>query len=32
VDDWPAFTATVDRLLAFAEDHPVGHLSAPTSR
>ena len=26
VDDWPAFTATVDRLLAFAEDHPVDHL------
>jgi hydroxyacylglutathione hydrolase len=26
VYDWPAFTATVDRLLAFAEDHPVGHL------
>ena len=26
VYDWPAFTATVDRLLAFAEEHPVGHL------
>jgi hydroxyacylglutathione hydrolase len=26
VFDWPAFTATVDRLLAFAEDHPVAHL------
>jgi len=26
VPDWPAFTATVDRLLAFAGDHPVGHL------
>jgi hydroxyacylglutathione hydrolase len=26
VYDWPAFTATVDRLLAFAEDHPVDHL------
>lgn len=24
--DWPAFAATVDRLLAFAEDHPVGHM------
>jgi glyoxylase-like metal-dependent hydrolase (beta-lactamase superfamily II) len=26
VFDWSAFTATVDRLLAFTEDHPVGHL------
>lgn len=26
VFDWPAFTTTVDRLLAFAEDHPVAHL------
>ena len=26
VFDWPAYTATVDRLLAFAADHPVGHL------
>jgi hydroxyacylglutathione hydrolase len=26
VYDWPAFTATVDRLLAFAEDQPVDHL------
>jgi hydroxyacylglutathione hydrolase len=26
VFDWTAFTATVDRLLAFAEDHPVAHL------
>jgi len=24
--DWAAFTATVDRLLAFAADHPVVHL------
>jgi hydroxyacylglutathione hydrolase len=24
VFDWPADTATVDRLLAFAADHPVG--------
>jgi hydroxyacylglutathione hydrolase len=26
VVDWPAFTATIDRLLAFAETHPVSHL------
>jgi hydroxyacylglutathione hydrolase len=26
VFDWPAYAATVDRLLAFAADHPVGHL------
>jgi glyoxylase-like metal-dependent hydrolase (beta-lactamase superfamily II) len=26
VVDWPAFTATIDRLLAFAEEHPVSHL------
>jgi len=26
VFDWTAFTATVDRLLAFTQDHPVGHL------
>jgi hydroxyacylglutathione hydrolase len=26
VSDWPAYIATVDRLLAFAADHPVGHL------
>jgi hydroxyacylglutathione hydrolase len=26
VFDWPAHTATVDRLLAFAAAHPVGHL------
>jgi hydroxyacylglutathione hydrolase len=26
VFDWPAYTATVDRLLAFAAANPVGHL------
>jgi glyoxylase-like metal-dependent hydrolase (beta-lactamase superfamily II) len=26
VFDWPAYAATVDRLLAFTADHPVGHL------
>jgi hydroxyacylglutathione hydrolase len=26
VFDWPAFSATVDRLLAFAEEQPVAHL------
>jgi hydroxyacylglutathione hydrolase len=24
--DWPAYSATVDRLPAFAADHPVGRL------
>jgi glyoxylase-like metal-dependent hydrolase (beta-lactamase superfamily II) len=26
VQDWQAFTATIDRLLAFAEEHPVTHV------
>jgi hydroxyacylglutathione hydrolase len=26
VRDWPAFVATIDRLLSFAESHPVSHV------
>ncbi|KRE56159.1 MBL fold metallo-hydrolase [Phycicoccus sp. Soil748] len=26
VEDWPAFRATIDRLVAFAEAHPVSHV------
>jgi hydroxyacylglutathione hydrolase len=26
VEDWPAFRATIDRLIAFAENHPVSHV------
>jgi hydroxyacylglutathione hydrolase len=26
VEDWPAFRATIDRLIAFAETHPVSHV------
>jgi hydroxyacylglutathione hydrolase len=26
VQDWPAFHATIDRLIAFAESHPVSHV------
>jgi glyoxylase-like metal-dependent hydrolase (beta-lactamase superfamily II) len=26
VEDWPAFCATIDRLIAFAETHPVSHV------
>ena len=26
VEDWPAFGATIDRLIAFAEIHPVSHV------
>jgi hydroxyacylglutathione hydrolase len=26
VEDWPAFRATIDRLIAFAESHPVSHV------
>jgi hydroxyacylglutathione hydrolase len=26
VRDWPAFVATIDRLLSFAETHPVSHV------
>ncbi len=26
VRDWPAFVATMDRLVAFAESHPVSHV------
>ena len=26
VRDWPAFVATVDRLVSFAESHPVSHV------
>jgi hydroxyacylglutathione hydrolase len=26
VEDWPAFVATLDRLIAFAETHPVSHV------
>jgi glyoxylase-like metal-dependent hydrolase (beta-lactamase superfamily II) len=26
VEDWPAFRATIDRLIAFTETHPVSHV------
>jgi glyoxylase-like metal-dependent hydrolase (beta-lactamase superfamily II) len=26
VRDWPAFVATIDRLIAYADTHPVGHV------
>ncbi|MEU6238495.1 MBL fold metallo-hydrolase [Kitasatospora sp. NPDC047058] len=26
IADWDAFVATIDRLIAFAADHPVGHV------
>jgi hydroxyacylglutathione hydrolase len=26
VEDWPAFGATIDRFIAFAETHPVSHV------
>jgi hypothetical protein len=26
VSDWPAYRATIDRLLAFCEAHPVSHI------
>ncbi|OLP57288.1 MBL fold metallo-hydrolase, partial [Salmonella enterica subsp. enterica serovar Javiana] len=26
VEDWPAFRATIDRLVAFADSHPVSHV------
>jgi hypothetical protein len=26
VRDWPAFVATIDRLIAFADTHPVSHV------